>query len=61
MDGQHYVGSPYISMNPELVNIEGIDLASNESCLVYDSQNDEWKHHFPCVEALGVCRTNLGI
>ena len=61
IDNQHYVGTPYITLNTNIGNIEGIDLLSNDSCLVFDRLQNIWVHtSSPCADALGVCKYNLG-
>ena len=61
IDNQHYVGTPYITLNTNIGAIDGIDLLSNDSCLLFNRLDNTWQHSSsPCVDALGVCKYNLG-
>ena len=62
VDHSYHVGSPYFSLDTDVNGNEG-ELINNGTgpCLVLDRQSKLWKMVDPCGNAIGVCKSKLGI
>ena len=63
VDHSFHVGNTYFSLSNELKsqNLDQLFTNGIDSCLVYNKITNTWKLKSPCENAIGVCKSRIGI
>ena len=62
VDHSYHVGSPYFSLDNDMNSNEGDFIGDGTGpCLVYNKVTELWEKQDTCADAIGLCKTKLGI